>query len=302
MFEAGISTEVKDITTRHAGQDGMNETGIPGLSIYKSSALSEKIHSIYEPCLCVTIQGQKDTIVEDDIFSCGKGNFLFSSMKLPVCGMVRQASVESPYLSLVIMIDPTMVYDTLKDAPHLVAREPAVVSGHSISVGDLDGLMSDAVTRLLRCLDHPSDIPVLAPMIIRELIYRLLATEYGGAIAQLGMLGSKTEKISRAVAMLNQKFTEKLDMNRIAEDVGMSASNFYKHFKETTGMSPLVYQKKVRLLEARHQMLVTGDDAASVSYRVGYESPSQFSREYSNYFGRPPKKDVALMKSMELVG
>ncbi|BFM14595.1 AraC family transcriptional regulator [Maricurvus nonylphenolicus] len=302
MVEARISTELKDIAARYAKLDGLNETGIPGLSIYKSSALSEKLHSIYEPCLCVTIQGKKDTIVEDDIFTCSEGNFLFSSMKLPVCGMVREASMESPYLSLVIMIEPTMVYDTLKDAPHLVSREPSISSGHSLSIGDVDGLMSDAVARLMRCLDHPGDIPVLAPMIIRELIYRLLATEEGGAIAQLGMLGSKTEKIARAVALLNQKFTEKLDMNRIAEDIGMSASNFYKHFKETTGMSPLVYQKKVRLLEARHQMLVTGDDAASVSYRVGYESPSQFSREYSNYFGRPPKKDIALMKSLELAG
>lgn len=301
MLDAGISRELKDISTRYAKQDGINETSIPKLIIYKSSTLSEKLHSIYEPCLCVTIQGQKDTIVEDNIFASAEGNFLFSSMKLPVCGIVRKASVEAPYISLVIMIDPTMVYDTLKDAPHLVSRDASMVAGHSISVGDLDTLMLDAVTRLVRCLDHPDDIAVLAPMIIRELIYRLLATEYGGAIAQLGMLGSKTEKIARAVALLNQKFTEKLDMNRIAEDVGMSASNFYKHFKDTTGMSPLVYQKKVRLLEARHQMLVTGDEAASVSYRVGYESPSQFSREYSNYFGRPPKKDIALMRRMELV-
>lgn len=286
--------QLLDTVRKHSKDEGLQDTAIPSLQIYKSSFTNVKVHTIYEPSVCFTVQGSKDVISENETLTYSEGEFIFTSMNLPVCGHITKASTAEPFLSLVLKIDIGLIFETQEKMP--VSKSKAPISYRAMFVGKMDESLTDAVLRLVRCLDKPDDIPVLSPLIIRETIYRLLSSEYGGMVAQMGVLGSKMQKIGKAVEFISSRFTEKLDMNNVAKIAGMSTSNFFKNFKETTGMSPLRYQKKIRLQEARQLLMSTNNDAGTVSYLVGYESPSQFSREYSGLFGLPPKTEIKSMK------
>lgn len=290
-----MTEQIRDLVAKHSNGEGLWDTAISLLQIYQNSIANEKVHTIYEPSLCITVQGSKDVILENKIITYSEGEFIFTSMNLPVCGHVTKASTEKPYLSLVLKIDTTMVFETLEKM--IVSKSNGAVKSKAMFVGKMDESMAEALLRLMKCLDTPVDIPVLSPLIIREIIYRLLSSEHGARIAQLGVLDSKTQKIAKAVGFISSKFTEKLDMSSVAKIAGMSNSNFFKSFKETTGMSPLRYQKKIRLQKARQLLISTANDAATVSYMVGYESPSQFNREYSSLFGLPPKTDIKSIKN-----
>ncbi len=292
--EDDMIEKICDIVKTYAADDVIMDTAIPSLQIYRTSQENVKIHTVYKPSVCMTLQGSKDVILEDEIFNYSKGEFLFTSMDLPVCGRVVKASTDLPYISLVLNIDTTDIFEIQKSMP--VYELKSSRRSRAIFVEKMGASLSDAVFRLVKCLDHPVDIPVLSPLIIREIIYRLLTSEYGDVVAQLGVIGGKTQKIAKAVEFINNRYTEKLDMKGVAKIAGMSTSIFFKNFKETTGMSPLTYQKKIRLQEARQLLISTTNDAATVGFMVGYESPSQFSREYSSMFGLPPKKDIQLMK------
>lgn len=275
--------------------NGLKDTDISFLQFFQTSIVNEKIYSIYEPSMCVAVQGSKDVILEEEIYTYSEGNFVFTSINIPVWGIVTKASNEKPFISLVLKIDPAVVFEIQKHMS--VSKSKPSDGARAMLVGKMGTPMTDAVLRLVECLDNPSDISILSPLIYREIIYRLLSSEHGAMIAQMGVIGSKTQKIIRAVEFINSKFKEKLDMNNVAKITGMSTSHFFKTFKAITGMSPLSYQKKIRLQEAKQLLISTTNDAATVSYLVGYESPSQFSREYSSLFGLPPKADINLMRT-----
>lgn len=284
--------ELLKIASEFSAGEGVRDTIVPSLKIIKTSIPNEKIHSVYKPSLCVILQGEKDVSLAEETFTYAPGEFIVATVELPVTGEVKKASVAKPYFCLMLEIDPVMVFDILKEK----TQSKIIPTKRGIFIGVVEKPMEDAFIRLLRCLENPEDVPVLSPMIIREIIYRLLNSKYGEAVKQLGIVGSQTQRISKAIDSIKTGYATSLKMENLAKEAGMSPASFHKYFKEITSMSPLQYQKQLRLQEARRLLMVGDLDAGSVSYEVGYESPSQFSREYSRMFGLPPKSDVKQLK------
>lgn len=278
---------------RHARTEGLSETAIPSVGIYMSTHAEATIHSLLKPSLCLTIQGSKDVVSEDQVLTYAEGEFIFTSIDLPVCGRVKRASQERPYLSLVLAIEQADVLGVLEHVslPSVDTSAPS----RAIFVGKTDDATDDAFRRLVALLDKPEDIAFLYPLIIREILYRLIAGAHGNTLVQMSMSGSKTRNIARAVKYISGNLSEKLDIGTMARLSGMSTSNFHKYFKNVTGLTPLAYQKKIRLLEARRLLVSNACDAATAGYQVGFESSSHFSREYSKLFGLPPKTDLKAM-------
>lgn len=285
--------ELLQIVSEIGAKEGMHDTLIADLKIIKTSRPNERIHSVYKPSLCVILQGEKDVSLADKTLTYAPGEYIVATVDLPVTGEVTIASPKKPYYCLMLEIDPVLVFEVLKGQPQ-AASAP---SKRGIFVGQMEDNMVDAFLRLVKCLKAPQDIPVLTPLIIREIIYRLMNSKHGEAVKQLGIVGSQTQRIAKVIDVLKKNYAKPLHMEALAKEAGMSPASFHKYFKEITLMSPLQYQKQLRLQEAR-RLLMTGDrDAGSVSFEVGYESPSQFSREYSRMFGASPKADVKSMVS-----
>lgn len=270
--------------------DGVHSTAMPGLKCLKTSAPSMKMPVVYEPCLCLIVQGVKEVMLGDEIYRYAPSEFLVASVDLPATGQVIQASIEEPYLCLQVSMD-------LREISDLVSRiDKPIKSGASsrrgLFVGKADEALVDSIVRLAKLLEMPEDIDFLAPMLMREMCYRLLKSPYGHRVAQLAVSGSSMQRIAHAIEFLKLNFDKAICMTDVVDLVNMSPSSFHSHFKQVTAMSPLQYQKHLRLLEARRIMLTEAVDASHAAYRVGYESPSQFSREYSRMFGLPPIRDV----------
>ncbi|MCO6058852.1 AraC family transcriptional regulator [Pseudomonas sp. MOB-449] len=285
--------ELVQLIERFTRQDGLLTTAIPGLSLYRVTQPSEPLHCLYEPALGLVVQGRKKVLLGEETYYYGPSQFLVVSMDLPVIGQVIDASPEVPFLSLRLDLDPKEISALLMDLP---APAPSPACPRCLSVSGLGESLQDAVLRLLRLLDSPEDIPVLAPLVRREILYRLLRGEQCAQLRQIASSGTQGHRIGRAVNWLRQNFHQPLQIDRLASEVNMSTSALHHHFKAMTAMSPLQFQKQLRLQEARRLMLVEALDAASAGGRVGYESPSQFSREYSRLFGAPPLRDIARLR------
>ncbi|WP_271412100.1 AraC family transcriptional regulator [Pseudomonas sp. Q1-7] len=277
--------------TRH---DGVVDTAIPGLTLYRVTQPSEPLHCLYEPAIGLVVQGRKKVLLGDDTYFYGPSQYLVVSVDLPVIGQVIEASPEVPFLSLRLDLDPKEISALLMDLPTL--ESPPKSCPRCLSVSGIGEPLQDAVLRLLRLLDTPEDIPALAPLVRREILYRLLRGEQYAQLRQIASSGTQGHRIGRAVNWLRQNFHQPLQIERLANEVNMSTSALHHHFKAMTAMSPLQFQKHLRLQEARRLMLVEALDAASAGGRVGYESPSQFSREYSRLFGAPPLRDIARLR------
>jgi AraC-like DNA-binding protein len=286
------------IVHKYAIHEGSNITGIPNVHCLKFSTSNIKIPDIYSPSICIIVQGRKQVLLEDDIYQYSPSEFLAVSVALPLIGQVIEASRDKPYLCLQIVIDPHQMSDLIMQG----ANRPQANSGseRGIFVGTVNSVVVDAVLRLAKLLETPTDIPILAPLILREIHYRILQGEYGPSIAQLAIPGSNVQKIAWVIQQLRANIAHPIRIADLAESVNMSESSLYYHFKAVTAMSPLQYCKRLRLTEARQIMLSEGADAASTAYRVGYESASQFSREYARMFGASPRKDVAGIKNVPL--
>jgi AraC-like DNA-binding protein len=219
---------------------------------------------------------------------------LVASVKLPVTAQVTEASSDVPYLALKLEFTPSEILEVLHETEMGVEKKENATRG--LFVSKIEPSLLDAVTRLARLLDIPKDIPVLAPLIMKEIIYRVLQGEYGGMLKQIAIEGSSANQISDVIEHIMNNYEKSFKIEELAEIANMSVSSFHRHFKEVTAMSPIQFQKQLRLQEARHLLLSESADAADVAFRVGYESPSQFSREYSRMFGLPPKEDVKSLR------
>jgi AraC-like DNA-binding protein len=278
-------------------EDGTVQS-LQGLHLYRSSLPLKPVHSVLEPSVCVIAQGSKEVLLGDSRYRYDPSQYLLATVELPRVSQVLEASKERPYLSLRLELAPTLVSSVLVEAGH--SSPPGHADVRAIAVSPLDGNLLDAFVRLVRLLDSPAEAPVLLPLITREIIYRLLMGEQGGRLRHLAILGGYTPHIARAVGRLRQDFDQPLRIESLARELGMSVSGFHHHFKAVTAMSPLQFQKRLRLQEARRLMLGEDLDAASAAYRVGYHDASHFNREYKSLFGVPPMRDMHRLREAAL--
>ncbi len=282
--------ELCRLIERHARRDGSHPTAVDRLTLFRTSEPSAPMSVVYEPAFCVIAQGSKQVLLGDDVYRYDPNHFLLVSVDLPVAGQVIEATRERPYLGLKIDLDTAQVGELLADeGPALRGFTPE----RGLTVCSVESCLRDAVLRLLRLLDTPRDVRCLAPLILREITYRLLVGPAGTRLRQIAAADGQAQRIGRVIRWLKANFAEPFRIETLAREARMSASALHHHFKTVTALSPLQYQKQLRLQEARRLLLSEGVDAAEAGYRVGYESPSQFSREYRRLFGQPPQRDVA---------
>jgi len=265
-------------------------TDIPGLLLRRWESVTEPATYLHEPSICLLTQGAKRVMLKDDVYVYDANTYLITSVGLPVVAQVIEASKEKPYLGLVLQLDQRLIAQLMveRDLPQ-PRKEP---TRRGMATGEMTSPLLGAFIRLVDLLDAPEDIPILSPLIQREILYRLLVGEQGHRLRQIASAGSHSNQITRAIDWLRSNYTQSLRVDDLAEHAGMSTSTFHHHFRELTAMSPLQYQKWLRLNEARQLMITKRLDAATAAFQVGYESPSQFSREYSRLFGAPPARDI----------
>jgi AraC-like DNA-binding protein len=284
--------ELVERIARVVGEDGPVEP-LEGLYLNRSSTL-KRLHSVSNPSFCVIAQGSKEVFLGNERYQYDPAHYLLFTAELPVVSQVIEASQERPYLSLRLDLDPTLVGSVMVEAGHVSTRRQAGV--RAINVSPLDASLLDAVVRLVRLIDTPMEARVLAPLVTREIVYRLLMGKQGDRLRHIAVMGGYTSPIARAIEQLRKNFDQPLRIDDIAREIGMSVSGFHHHFKAVTAMSPLQFQKQMRLQEARRLMLGEHLDAASAGYRVGYHDASHFNREYKSLFGLPPMRDVERLR------
>jgi AraC-like DNA-binding protein len=274
-------------------EDGIIQP-LQGLHLARLSMPSERIHSVLEPSFCVIAQGSKVVFLGDTCYQYDPFNYLLTTLELPRVSQVLEATRERPYLSLRLELPPTLVGSVLVETGHPLP--PSQTNVRAIGVSPLDGNLLDAVVRLIRLLDTPAEAQLLMPLIMREIIYRLLMGDQGGQLYHLTASGGHTPNIVKAVERLRQDFDQPVRIEDLAQELGMSISSFHQHFKSVTALSPLQFQKRLRLQEARRLMLGEDLDATSAAYRVGYNDAAHFNREYKSLFGEPPVRDVQRLR------
>jgi AraC-like DNA-binding protein len=275
---------------RAVGEDGTVEAP-GGLRLLRHSSPTPKDHGVSSPAFCVIAQGSKEVLLGDDCYRYDANHFLITAAALPTATRITEASEERPYLGVVLGLDPALVGSVMVEAGHPAPGEKAAVRAFDVS--PLDAGLLDAVVRLVGLLDAPADeARFLRPLVTREIVFRLLKGEQGGRLRQIAVLGGHSHRIARALERLRQDFDRPLRIEDIARELGMSVSGFHHHFRAVTAMSPLQFQKRMRLQEARRLMLAEDLDASSAGHRVGYGDASHFTRDYKRLFGAPPMRDV----------
>ncbi len=274
--------------------NGAHQTAISQLEFMRESSASTALCGVSEPILAIVVQGKKEALLGEETYQYGTAQYLVVSVDLPLSGFVVEATTDKPYLGFKLNLDPAQLYEIIAQIQPGTDKKENSVRG--LFVSDADAPLIDCAIRLTRLLDTPQDIPFLAPMIIREIYYRLLMGEQSEAVRQIATSGSNMQRVAEVIKRIKVDFTRSLRVEDLAEQANMSPASFHRHFKEVTSMSPLQYQKQLRLLEARRLMLAENADATNAAYQVGYESPSQFSREYSRMFGAPPIKDIERLR------
>jgi AraC-like DNA-binding protein len=277
-----------------APQDTILEV-YPGIFLYQSTKPTENDVYVQKPAFCVIAQGSKDVLLNDESFHYDSGSYLISTLDLPVKSNIVEATPEKPYLNFRIDLDPSLVASVMMELRIEIKKRSPIAKAMDVSPIDADLL--EPVVKLARLFSKPDEIRFLAPGIMREIIYRLLRGAQGERLSHLVTAEGDTRRISKAVRHLRENIDQPLRVEDLARELGMSVSGFHSHFKSVTAMSPIQFQKQIRLQEARRLMLTENMDVASASYRVGYEDPSYFSREYKKIFGKPPLRDIAKLRS-----
>jgi AraC-like DNA-binding protein len=285
--------ELVERLTRAIREDGTTEP-LPGLRLRRASVPTGLGHGVSFPSLCVIAQGSKELLLGERCYRYNPAQYLISTAALPIASRVVEASPERPYLGIVLKLDSTLVGSVLVEAGHRAPRNATAVT--AIDVSPLDTTLLDTVVRLVRLLQSPAEARFLAPLVMREIVYRLMLGAQGGRLHQIAILGGATHRIAEAVERLRNDFDQPLRIEDLAQELGMSVSGFHHHFKALTALSPLQFQKHLRLQEARRLMLGEGLDAANAGYRVGYDDAAYFNREYKKLFGEPPMRDVERLR------
>lgn len=275
-------------------------TPIPALGLFRREAPTPPGLCRVEPSVVLVVQGAKRMLVGEDAFAYDSARFLVASFEIPASSEVVEASVERPCLGLVLKLDLRLLVDIVAHGRLQPPKDRSVESG--MALGTVTSSLLDAFRRLVALLDEPEAVDVLSPLVLREIHYRLLTSDQAGRLRQLASVGSQSQLVSRAIEWLKANYAAPLRVEDLAGRVHMSPSSLHHHFRQLTSMSPLQYQKWLRLHEARRLMLNEGRDAAGAAFEVGYESPSQFSREYARLFGAPPKRDVVALRGKSAPG
>ena len=286
--------ELVELMSQLISEDGTLEA-FPGFHLARFSEPTQSVRSVYQPAFCFVVQGTKRALLGDEVFRYNPGHYLIFTVDLPVIFHVDEASKETPYFGFRLDLDPALVASVMMETG--VEKRKGDEGVKAIDVKGIDADLLNAVVRLVRLLDTPDERKVLAPLVTREIIYRLLIGGQGARLSHLLASAGDTLRISEAIGHLRENLDQPLKIENIARDLGMSVSGFHHHFKSVTAMSPLQFQKQLRLQEARRLMIGEDLDAASAGFRVGYDDPSYFSRDYKKLFGAPPHRDVAKMRS-----
>jgi AraC-like DNA-binding protein len=290
--------ELSQLIARHAAatSHGMWKNDPLGLMFATASYIPEPSHRVYEPVFALVVQGEKQLVLGDKLFTCGKGTFVVVSVDLPVTFQISRATRDKPYMALALTLKPAAVATLLLEAA-TVDPFPVDAEAAGMGVSDAAPELLEAVVRLLRLVDHPRDLPVLGPIAEKEILWRLLCSKQGHRLRQIGLADSRLSQIGRAMRRMRENYREALPIEDLARLSAMSVTSFHRHFRAVALMSPLQYLKQIRLQEARARLLARADDVATVGQAVGYDSASQFSREYKRAYGSPPGQDARLLRA-----
>ncbi|EOG7702483.1 AraC family transcriptional regulator N-terminal domain-containing protein [Vibrio parahaemolyticus] len=291
---AFATQKLAKLIDRWTGNANQYDTPISGLRFSRWTTPTPPTSYTHNPSICLIAQGRKRVLLGEESFIYDANHFLISSVDLPIIANIIEASEEQPYLGLIMELDLTEISQLIIDSELAFTQSKEAQKG--IAVGELSESLLDAFVRLAELLDEGQNIKILAPIIKREIFYRLLMSEQGTRLHQIVTAGSHSHQIAKAIDWLKNNFVKPLSVGDLASYTGMSKSSFYTHFRSMTSMTPLQFQKKLRLSEARRLMLTENLDAMAATFKVGYESPSQFSREYSRLFGAPPSKDIKSLR------
>ncbi|AOJ19222.1 TPA: AraC family transcriptional regulator [Burkholderia cenocepacia] len=287
-------TEIASVIARHVSMDGFQATPIERMTLVRSSTVTMPMPNVYRPQLCLVAQGHKEVTLRDRVLKYAPGRYGVVTYDLPATGRVVDATPDKPYLCLYLDFDPVMLADLALRVPPL-PEAPSPPVGKTVS--DAGAALLDAALRLLRLLDNPAALPVLGPLAEQEILYHLLAGPDGARMRHITASQGRVAQVGRAIAWLGKHFRERFSIERLAAEAGMSPSSLHEHFRAVTAMTPLQFQKQLRLQQARSLMLVHDIDVTTAAIRVGYESPSQFSREYRRHFGESPARDITRLRA-----
>lgn len=288
------TNELAELIGRYC-PSGLRGTALPRVTLINTQARTVPSPTLYKPLVCFVAQGAKRVVVGERVLRYDAGTFLVVSLDIPVSAEIYGASPEKPYRAFSMQLDRALLADILLDLPD---EARPVRGAEALAVSPMTPDLLDPLVRLLNLLDRPDDIRMLAPLLERELLYRLLQGEQGHVLRQFVHADSRLSQVARAISHIRARYDQTVSIGTLADLAGMSAATFHRHFKAVTAMSPLQYQKHVRLHEARRLLLAEKVEAARAGFSVGYESPSQFSREYARLFGEPPGRDAARLRSL----
>jgi AraC-like DNA-binding protein len=285
-----------DAIDARGGGQGQFDTGMAGVHLVRSFQAIPPVPNIYRPSLCVVFKGAKEILFGDTKLAYAEMECLVVNVEVPARGGMVGATRESPYIGMTLEFDTAILREVLQQLP--TATKASAAASPSLFVGKIDGALADCLTRLVRLISNPAAIPILFPSIMREFHYLLLTGPYGAEIAKLALPESHAERVAKAVHHIRDHFAEPIRVEQLAAVAAMSVSSLHHHFRTMTSMTPVQYQKQLRLVEARRLMLSEAASVSEAAYQVGYESASQFSREYSRSFGVAPKRDVTMFRKL----
>lgn len=288
--------ELAERIARVLPRNGVSEPQ-PGVHLSRFSYLNDPTHTVLEPCFCVIAQGAKTLTLAGDVYRYDPAHYAVTTVGVPLVAEIVEASSRTPYLGLRLTLDPSVVASVIVESQVKQSRGDS--SARALAVSALDMDLLDATVRLMRLVERPDDeFRAVSPLVVREIVYRLLAGEQGSRMRQLASAGGQAHRMVRAIEKLRTNYDKPLRIESLARELGMSLSGFHAHFKTVTAMSPLQYQKQIRLQEARRLMVSEDYDAAEAGFKVGYEDASQFNREYKRHFGEPPMRDVERLREL----